>query len=109
MLAFWSLKIVKCVCVFFCGLLFTLPSNKARISPLDDMQVGKVKKVWMMDELWNYLKNMEFIFKLEFGWCVGGGSRVSCYYEQKGKYTHIEILTPISIETYISPIIWPRI
>jgi len=52
---------------------------------------------------------MEFIFKLDFGWCVGGGSWVSCYYEQKGKYTHIEILTLISIETYISPIISPPV
>ncbi len=50
---------------------------------------------------------MEFVFKLDFGWCGGGGSWVSCHYEQKGKYTHIEILTLISIETYISPIISP--
>jgi hypothetical protein len=52
MLAFWSLKIVKCVCVCVCVLGFIVQptfKSKATISPLDDMQVGKVMKVWMMD------------------------------------------------------------
>jgi hypothetical protein len=49
MLAFWSLQIVKCVCVLGFIVHPTFKS-KATISPLDDMQLGKVKKVWIMDE-----------------------------------------------------------